>query len=428
MKKILIFFALFLVLASPLLSAIQFEMKESFAREEVLMAKLSGEFVQPPLRENIFFYRGHVGIAMDAQISKINDDYYIYAPLSGKEPRNYSIVIKDISYMKGSQKITEDLTKNFTITEEYAEFIITPGTIFSKDDFSITLENLQDEPIIITMNLLTITGEEGGISDYEDDEDYEFTVKPGKQTINFKLESLSESTSKLMTFSTKNLNYTIPVSLYIDEQSEQSKVFAFDIWPEEFDLTIPTFDNLTKLVYIYNTGTGLLTDIKLKVSDSLKPYVTISEDRFGQILPNSNANLNLSIVSGSEKTISGKIEVSVAEGLYQELKILIKVKEGYELTSEERAVPLSTPETCGDKGKICLKSEICEGQEVPSQDGVCCIGGLCKKKISGTTWKWLGWIILIVLIIVGVWFYLKKYKGFKKPVDLLKIAQGKKQQ
>lgn len=428
MKKILIFFALFLVLASPLLSAIQFEMKESFAREEVLMAKLSGEFVQPPLRENIVFYRGHVRVAVDAQINKIDDDYYIYAPLSGKEPMNYSIVIEDISYMKGSQKITEDLTKNFTITEEYAEFILTPGAIVSNDDFSITLENLQDESIVITMNMITITGEEGGIFNYEDDEDYEFTVKPGKQAINFELESLSGPTSKLINFSSENLTYTIPVSLYVDEQSEQSKIFAFDIWPEELELTIPTFDSLTKLIYIYNTGTGTLTDIRLKLSDSLKPYVTISEDRFGQILPNSNAHLNMSIVSGAESSISGKIEVITAENLYNEMRISIKFEEGYELTPEERAVPLSTDENCGNKGKICLKDEICEGQEVPSHDGVCCIGGLCKKKISGTTWKWLGWIILVVLIIVGVWFYLKKYKGFKKPVDLLKIAQGKKQQ
>ena len=429
MKKILLLAIFFILLLSPLLSAIQFEMKENFSREEVLMAKLSGEFVQPPLRENIIFYRGHVRVAMDAYVNKIDDDYYIYAPLSGKEPTNYSIVLEDISYMKGSQKITEDLTKNFTITEEYADFILTPGAIVSKGDFEITVENLRDESIVITMNITTLSGEFGGIS-YEEDVEHEFTIKPGTQAIKFELEYLTAPTSKLISFSSENLSYTIPISLYLDEQSEQSKTFAFDIQPSELEIIMPTFSNLTRVVYIYNTGTGTLTDIELKISDSLKPYVTVSEDRFGQILPNSNANLNMSIVSGEEKSIGGKIEVITANGLYSEMRVSIKFEQGYEPTPEESGTQLTTDENCESSaiaGKICLDNERCDGEEIFAENGLCCVG-TCRAKPSGAMWKFFGWLILIVLIIGGIWFYLKRYKGVKKPIDLLKIAQGKKPQ
>ncbi len=429
MKKILLPLILFILVLSPLLSAIQFDMKENFSKEEVLMARLSGEFIDPPLKENIFFYRGHVRIAIDVSVAKIGDDYYIYAPLSGKEANNYSIVIEDISYMKGSQKITEDLIKNFTISDEYVDFTVNPGFISTKDDFSVTLENLKDESIIITMNISTISGEENGLN-YEDEEDYEFTVKPGKQTVDFNLVSIPEATSKLITFSYENLSYDIPVSIFIDEMSIQSKIFGLDPQPKEMEITMPTFSNLTRLLYIYNAGTGLLTDIKLSLSDSLKPYVRLSEDRFGQILPDSNANLNVNITSGQESSIGGKIIITTAEGVSEEVRVSIKFEPGYEMTAEESGSQLTTDENCESSsigGRICLIDKTCDGEEIFARNGLCCVG-VCKKKPSGAIWTIIGIIIFVALIAGGVWFYLKKYKGVKNPVDLLKIAKGKKQQ
>ncbi len=412
----------------PLLSAIEFNMSDSFGREGVLFAKLSGQFVQPPLRENIFLYRGHVRTAVDAQVSKIDDDYYIYAPLAGKDPKNYSLVIEEIAYMKGSQKITEDLTKNFTITEEYVSFLPNPGFIVTKDAFKISLENLLDQSINVNMVITTLNGDKGGIATYSEDVNHEFSIKPGKEDISFGLDYLPGPTSKIMSFSYGNLTYEIPISLYVDEQSQQSQTFAVEIQPSELEITIPTYNNLTKLIYIYNTGTGTLNDVQLKISDSLKPYVTLSEDRFGEILPNSNANLDMKIVSGGTNSIGGKLEVITDEGLYNEIRVSIRFKEGYELSPEETGPELTTEENCESSsigGVICLTDEECNGEEIYSKNGLCCIGS-CKKQPTGTTWKVLGWIVLVALILVGVWFYFKKYKGLKKPVDLFKFVRKKK--
>ena len=172
MKKIVLFFIVILLLTA-LVSAINFEMKDTFDREEVLTARLSGDFVDPPLKQNIFFYRGHVRIAIDPSIARIGNDYYLFAPLSGKTQGNYSIVIKEISYTKGSQTIEEDLIKNFTITENLTNFLIDKGFVDTKDDFYIELENLLDEDLEITMNITTISGSEEAITSHEEDTEYE---------------------------------------------------------------------------------------------------------------------------------------------------------------------------------------------------------------------------------------------------------------
>jgi hypothetical protein len=408
------------------MSAIEFNMSDSFGREGVLTAKLSGQFVQPPTKDNVVLYRGHVRTAANAQVGKVDEDYYIYVPLAGKEPRNYSLIIEDIAYMKGTQKITEDLSKNFTITEEYANFTVSPGVLVTKDDFKITIDNLLDETIPVFLVIKTLSGEEGGISSYSEDVEHEFQIKPGKEDLSFELDYLPGPTSKAFTFYYENLSYTVPISLYVDEQSEQSKTFAFDIQPTELDLTMPTFTNLTRLVYIYNTGTGTLTDVKVN-ADELKPFATLSEDRFSQILPNSNANLELRIVSASEQTISGKLEVRTDEGVYNEIQVSLRFKEGYEPSPEEVGPELKTDEKCESpeiKGVVCQKGEICDGESFYADNGLCC-KGTCKKEPSGAAWKILGWGLLIALILGGVWFYFKKYKGVKKPVDLLKFAMKK---
>ena len=429
MKKSVIITIVLTLLLITLVSAINFEMKESFDQEEVLTAKLSGDFIDPPLRENIFFYRGHVRIGIDPSIAKIDDDYYLFAPLSGKTENNYSIVIEDVTYKKASKTIEEDLVKNFTITNKTADFIIDKGFVDTRDDFYIELENLLDEDLEVIINMTTVLGPEDAILSYEDDTDYGVIIEPGSERVNFEVD-IKEPSVKLIQFTSKNTSYVIPVSLYVDEQSEQTKLFAFKIEPSEIDITMNITSQRKKLVYIYNTGTGTLTDIRLKLSDSLKPYVTISEDRFGQILPENNAHLNMSILSSGEdgKVISGELFVETEQGLASSMIIIVETQKGYVPSPEELAPELVTDETCEDTGgRICSEDEECSSKEFKARNGLCCPGGDCKLKPGKSSiGKILGWTILIIIVIAGIWFFLKKYKRKKKPVDLLKIAQGKR--
>jgi preprotein translocase subunit YajC len=425
MKKVVLFTITFVLLIS-LVSAVEFEMKSEYKQGEALTAKLIGQFTSPPLKENIEFFRGHVRVAFDHEVAKIGDNFYIFASLIDKQPQNYSIVIDEVEYRQAGKTIDEPLRKNFTVIEEVADFTIDKGFISTNEDFEIILDNLQDESIDIEMNIVTESGQEGGIASYEDDESYTISVGPGTKDVEFQLASGVESSLKMITFSTENQNYTIPVNIFIDVETKEGDIFDFDIAPPELDITMPTNSNLTKLVYIYNTGTGRLNDIEINLDESLKPYVTISEDTFGQILPESNANFALEIVSGVEQSLGGDIQVTSAEGVSDSIRVSVKIEAGYEMPEEEQQQDLTTTDTCEEiGGQVCGDDEECSGDHVFAKNQFCCIGK-CVKPVTSSCLKIIGWLILIIVITVGAWFFLKKYKKARKPVDLLRVAKGKK--
>src|SRR3990167_3111664 len=96
-REIAILLILFLF---PVASAVQVDTKSEFSQGETLLAKISGNFINPLTKENIFFYRGHVRTPTIYEISKTNNDYYLYAQLLGKASGNYSLAIENTRYMK----------------------------------------------------------------------------------------------------------------------------------------------------------------------------------------------------------------------------------------------------------------------------------------------------------------------------------------
>lgn len=428
MKKVLIAMIFIISLTLPFISAVDFDMKSNFSQQEILMAKISGDFSEPVLPENIQFFRKHVRIAVDSQVAKINEDYYIYAPLTGKAPGNYSILIEEVEYRQAGKTVDDDLQKNFTITEDLADFTINPGFVNTKENFKIDLENIQSEEITLTMNISTLSGAKGGITNYLEDEAYEIDFSPGREELNFEID-VEAGTEKLITLSTENLTYEIPVSIFIEDNALEGDIFTMSV---ESDLvfTMETNSNRTKLLYIYNTGDGTLKDIQITKTQSLAaPFVQLSEDSFGQIIPGENANLEVLIFSGGERTIKGEIKITTSQGLAETINLEVTVEEGYEPTSEETAVPLETTDTCEQTGgKVCNKveGETCAGEEFFASNNLCCVG-TCKKEVKSSLGKIIGWLLVLVIIVVGVIVYLKKYKGVgKKKINLLDVAKGKK--
>ncbi|HUS48952.1 MAG TPA: hypothetical protein VMZ91_02205, partial [Candidatus Paceibacterota bacterium] len=50
----------------------------------------------------------------------------------------------------------------------------------------------------------------------------------------------------------------------------------------------------------------------------------------------------------------------------------------------------------------------------------------CKKIKKSPIPKIIGWGIVLVIVLLAIWFYRKKYRRARKPIDLLRIATGKK--
>jgi len=432
MKRIVIL--IFILLLLPLTSAVEFDMKTNFSQGETLMARISGNFIEPILKENIFFYRDHVRIPMDFDVTEIQDEFYIYAQTLEKLANDYSIVIKDVKYMQGSQISEEDIVKNFSITGEIADFSISPGSISTKEDFFIEVQNLQDYKITIQVKT-NITENETAIISFED----EITLKSGEiKKINFKVSDISESKFTKIELSSENLAYQIPVYIFAIgiESIKTQKSFKFE--PSELNISLSTNFSTIRIIYLYNTGNEALENISLLISNSLKPYVSLSLEKIDELEANSNKKIEVFISSDyMEEIIEGQITAQTSDEIYTHSELLLNFIKDYIPTEEENIT--SSTKTCAELGgEICnsTKNEecrcikdpnnkTCEGKATYAKDDVCCLG-ICKEIKKSSVGEIIGWGIVVLMILLLIWFYKKKYRRARKPIDLLKIARGKK--
>ena len=131
MKKFL--FLISILFLIPLISAVEINMKDTFSQSETLTVKILGNFYESISDKNIVFYKGHVRTSIVPTVGKIDDKFYVYAQLLDKESNNYSLVIEGAKYFEGSQIIEEDIAKNFSISENKADFSIDKGFIIKHE-------------------------------------------------------------------------------------------------------------------------------------------------------------------------------------------------------------------------------------------------------------------------------------------------------
>jgi len=413
----------------PLASAVEFDMKSNFSQGETLMAKLSGNFIESIFKKNIFFYRGHVPTALNYDVAKIDYDYYIYAQLSNKNPENYSIVIEDVKYYKGSQISEDNLVKNFSITDNIADFSIKPGFVITNDDFFIEVQNLQDYKLDIQIRTETILPSNessggffaslfgGNISDNQEEETL-VTLKSGEiKKINFKIENIEQTTLKTIELSTDNLKYEIPIYVFVDElpQEHKGRDFKFDV--SELNFSMSTNSNITKIIYLFNTGEENLENISLIISNSLKPYVFSSIENIDDLEEDKQIKIELYFESGDEEgRVEGQIKAKESSGdedIYTYLAVFLSMVEDYIPLDDEEDGDIITTKTCSEMGGvICGHDQKCESEEVNAKDDKCCLTE-CYEIGSDTLGKMIGWLIIIGIIVFLIWFFKFKYKKAK---------------
>lgn len=426
MKKIC--FIILLILILPAISAVEFTMNSEFAQGETLMAKVSGNFIESILKENVFLYRGHIRVPLELEVAEINDDFYIYAQLLGKNPNNYSIRIENVKYMRLGQVIEEDLTKNFSITEEIADFSIEPGFVITDEDFFIEVQNLQEQDITIDI-IENKTSEEEGILGFLFEEEAERAIDLRSEEIkeiSFSIKNITKSALTMIELSTANLKYEIPVYIFLEAEEEKEKSFRFE--PFILNISISTDYNKTRIIYLYNDGEVDLENITLSISDSLKPYFSISEEEINELDENESIKLTLTLFSDEEKSLEGQI-IAEADSLYAYSAVFLNFIEDYQpLLGEEESPPQDPAvlQTCSEmNGTICVSMEVCDGETEYARDGNCCLGE-CLEIEDDDGWKLTGWLIVIAVIILLYWFYRRRYRKARRKVNLLKIARGKK--
>jgi len=406
-----------LLLVFPLVSSVEFETKTEFDQGETMIAVISGNFLEQITRDNIFFYRGHVRMPVVYEVEKIKDDFYIYAMLTGKEQGNYSVIIRGVRYTKGIEIIDEDIVKNFTITENTADFSVNPGFITTSKDFFLDVQNLQEKRITIQIDT-----SEAFIS--EDP----LELKSGEtRRINFELneevQSLGSAFEEIK-LSSENTDYSIPVFFDKSEEIEKEKKLEFKFEPHIIDVSIATNSDSNRIVYILNTGNVAIEDISISVSPLLEPYVTISPSKINTLEKDSAEKIEIFIVSGIEEIIiEGQISAE-AENLTSSLILILDFIKDFIPEEPEEEVIMTTCVQIG--GIICEEGERCTGKTTPAKDGICCFApAICEEIPKKQTGKIIGWGVIILVILFLFWFF-KKYKKVKPKIDLLKISRGKK--
>ena len=425
-----IFVLMFVLIALPLCSAVQFEMKSNFSKGETLIAKISGNFVEPISKENIFFYRRHMPTSINSYLTKIDGDFYIYALLpTEKIPDNYSIQIKNVKYLIGTQTSTQTLIKNFSINENIADFSINPGFIVTSGNFFIEAQNLKDYEINLQINTETITENTGGFfsSLFEKgdstDSDISETLKSGEiKKIYFDFNDLNQSCFKKIQISSENTNYEIPVYVLVENNPFVEKR-NLEFEPSLINITLPTNENHTKIIYLFNYNNYSFENINFSVSDSIKPYVSLSSNNLDELNENSSYKLEINFFSDKEIDLQGEIKAKTNENS-ESLLIFLKVIPDYE-PLPSNITPVNFSETCAEKnGTICKKDEKCDIKEIEAKDDKCCLGN-CEKIEKSSIGKMVGWLIIIIIFIFLLWFFIIKYRGTKNSFSFQSILNKK---
>jgi hypothetical protein len=433
---LLIIFSVMLIVSVDFISAIQIEMNKEFAQQETMIAKISGNFIDALGNNNILFYREHVKVPTQFTLSKISDDYYLYAVLSNKIAGNYSLQIQNAKYKIGTQIKEEDVIKNFTITNNTADFYVVPGFVKTKENFSLELTNLRDNKIEVE-----ITPQNNSNSKETGFFESLFGTGAGFETIELssgqtkKVEfdfddTLLESDFKGILLESGNTSYSVPVYMEVkNKTTEKEGVGRLNFEPLVLNISIATNSSAKGIIYLKNKENLSVRNVSIYVSDSLKPYVNLSVEEIEEINENSSIRIELLISSGKDEgnfegQLTAKYENETEELFAYSALFLSFIKDFVPAYGEENVTVVNT-KTCAElNGTICNASEICSGESVYAKNEKCCLAS-CQFAEKSSAGKYIGWGLVAVVILFLLWFFMK-HKRVRPKVDLLKIGEGKK--
>jgi hypothetical protein len=325
-KILALIFSLLIFL--PFCSSVQIEMKDSYDLGETLVAKVSGNFVQPPSDEGISFYRRHMSTAMDASLVKIDTDYYIYSKVPfEKIPDNYSIVIEDVSYFEGATIKEDNLFYNFLITDKIADFSINPAALIAYSDFSISVQNNKDTSISLDVSFSNKTESSGGFFSFftggSSNNDFSVSLSPGEEkSISFELNDFNEGLNTIK-IKSANLEYLIPIKII-----KEKEIPNFDFEEYTLNLSLGINSSESRKISIFNHGEESVQNISLSLSSSIKPYVNISTNLIEEIEPNSSAEITLTFFSRENISLEGYLEAE-KESIISSLLIYVGFEDNY---------------------------------------------------------------------------------------------------
>jgi len=217
------------------------------------------------------------------------------------------------------------------------------------------------------------------------------------------------------------------------EEAGKEKGFRFEI--SELNVTLPTDSNTSRTLYLHNNGEEDLRNISISLSKTLSKYLSLSVNEINELEKDESSKIEVYFSSDSEeRIIKGQITAKYTNGsktIYAYSSVFLNFIEGFmplNKTGEKEIKESELLKECSEmNGRICdAEGEKCEGESKYAKDGICCISNKCVKIEKSSKGKFIGWGIIITVLLFLAWFFKFKYRRTKKEVDLFKIAGRKR--
>jgi hypothetical protein len=442
MKKISVIF-LALLFIFPIISALEINMDSQIPQGQTIVASISGNFLDTITPSNILFYRGYVRTSFDPKVARIGDTYYIYFQSTGKYPNNYSINITGVRYWEGSQISNQQISKNFEITDEIADFSISAGFVITSDNFSLKLQNLQENDIDINLNEEFISGSSEGSFSFEyGGQEVENSINLHSGQIKYlevKINEVKETTVRKIILSTNNLEYNIPIYLILAgstneteiNETNETLINETETNETQINITNQTQTNTTNPIEDKNCTwfTKLFGCEEVNCTDTCSSlnYSCGNRTICGNLVNCGNCSKGYSCQTNGKCTTTPCTDTCTS----------LKYSCGYRTIcgnlvncgncSKESTCQTNgtctlisgsiLSKTCAEiNGKVCPQGQICANNTITTKDANCCISS-CVIKEEKVNKKLIGWLIIIVLGILIFWFFILKFKKTKRTKD-----------
>lgn len=384
MKKII--FLLFL-LFMPLVSSISTTMLPSYQGSETMIIEIQGNILEPIERSDIVFKRAHVAIAVDYDIRRIFDKYYLYAQVPSN-PNNYTLFISNIATTVNGQNQIINFNQTFEVTNNLTDYSINPGFIITSKDFSIAIDSNLDQQTTINTNF---------------PDERTLTLNPGLNNIDFSI-SQKPSGFYLVTIG----KYNVPIFITGNQNSEQP--ISLTVYPKVFRETLKINTPKSYNISITNNGQESIDQIYFAYDKSI---FSLSNESIN-LQANESVNLSISLISLA-KDISEVIFIAKDSQTLENISFQVRFTQ-----NDSQVTNSSNPEYyCSELGgKFCSALETCSGQNTQTLDGSCCVG-TCKLQEESSSSSWIIYllIVLALTVIIFVYFRYRKTK-LPKPKDL----------
>ncbi|MFH0808508.1 MAG: hypothetical protein V1888_02730 [archaeon] len=410
---VLFFISSYLLPITSAIPTLQFQHEQTQPGETILATILTTEeFVKQIEPSDITFYEGRKQITLDSNIIFYQGQYYLY--IYTTREGNFSVKIENILYKEDNILKSTTISKEFNVSkniltdeetnETFTQILsIKPGFIFTTQTPSIKLINSGTATLNLTYNEKEIS--------LTPSQSQSITFIPTEVFTTLSISTYKEFQVPIIYLTTNQTNQTTNQTNQTNQTNE-----TIDILISEADLRqnpelllVETFTDTKseEIIELLNLGDNNITN--LETASSLE---FIKTQDLEDMPPRGIQNLTLIINPKNPGHFQGTINITFTQNEEQKniqilLSIFVLPKEaiGTNQTFEVKE------ETCQEiSGQVCTSGLFCNGTTTFTKNSeYCCLASCVETKSESNGFGWiLGMVILIILALIGYYFYKKQ--------------------